>query len=443
MKRVAGAPFAGWVVAIALATDGCSAHTVASQAPPSCDEFPASLGVLSLDANTTALLNASAKLVDLATNTEAALLDACVGIATDLMVGDTWTAKGPANGGTTDAEVTEACDEASRAVAAVLAAKPSDAGGPIVTPCVLSVSGGACSVDPSSQAKCIATCSGGAACAPPTVAADCQSAEVSGLCTGNCMAGATCRGSAAAPAQCVGSCSAECSGECDGTTSSPVQCNGTCSGHCTGTCNGGAMSAGTCAGACIGTCDGRCVLAGAATVPCSGDCKGSCTGDCKLDSTVMLACGATVPCSGGCTAAYTLPSCDGKLAEPACDANANCQASCQGGAMLSASCTSPVVSLVCTTAPVGGSLQVLATTLQANLPVVLEVAQTQKQLALDAATMLVAAGQSVISAGGISGKTSACVTAAEAAASSAQTSLRTSVAASVAVGASANGGTSS
>src|SRR5277367_2669849 len=187
MKNVARALFAGGIAAIGLATEGCSSQATSPEATSACDEFPGSVGAAPLDPDTTVLLNATVSLVNLANNVEVAVLNGCVGIDADLMVSDTWTAKGPVGGGSADAEVTEACTQASRAIAAALSGAGDDAG--VQPPCALSVSGGGCRVDPTVQATCVAACTGGASCAPPTVTADCPPAAITGLCRGACVAG--------------------------------------------------------------------------------------------------------------------------------------------------------------------------------------------------------------------------------------------------------------
>ena len=442
MSHLRGALLSGTAVAIAavaLAAGGCSA----SSSPPeaqTCDEFPGSVSALSFDADTNRFVSASASLLALVTNLNARVLNACVGIAVDLTVADTWTQKGPLNRGTADAEVTEACAQASRAVSAALHPATTDAGtqGPVA--CGLTVSGGGCAVDPNAQGACVAACAGGANCKAPTVPADCPPADVRGVCSGSCKSGATCEGSAGAPAQCQGACRGACSGECDGTVSMPVACDGTCSGHCVGSCTLGMKSSGICSGTCDGTCDGACTTTQGMALPCSGTCKGQCTGDCTLAPGSTIACGPRVDCKGACSGTYLTPTCEGELTQPKCGASANCQESCQSSAMIQASCQPSTVSLVCG-AVNGPDLQALTTTLQANLPALLDVARAQGLLAQAAAGVLRGVGQAVtVSAGGLTGKALACARAAERAASGAEASIMNSIGASAAVGAAAKSG---
>ncbi len=389
MRHVPGARFAGPIAAMALAGAGCSAASSVPDAAPTCGEFPASVGALSLDPDTTVFVTAAASLLALVTNMETTVLDACVGIATDLLVDDTWTEKGPLNRGTAEAEVMEACAQASRAISAVLH-PAKDAGTQSPTSCGLSVSGGGCTVDPTVQAACVANCSGGASCPPPTVLSNCSPDVTTGLCGGACNS--TCEGSATAPGACEGSCSGACSVRCDGSLSNPVECQGTCSGHCAGTCTVVMTNAGLCSGTCSGTCDATCTLGQGVTEYCSGECKGSCTGNCKLDANSAINCGALVDCKGGCAGTYTSPTCEGKLTQPTCSADANCQESCQASAVVDASCAPPTVSLSCS-GPSDGDLLALMATLEANLPGLLEATQTQGPLVADAVAILNGIGQ--------------------------------------------------
>lgn len=442
MSQLPGALFAGaigGIAAMALAAGGCGGSSAAPEATPTCDEFPDSVSALSLDADTTAFVRTSASLVDLVTNLDATVLNACAGIAADLSVADTWTAKGPRNQGSVLAEVTEACNQASRAISAALHPMV-DAGEKGSFQCGLSVSGGACAVDPSAQGRCVAACAGGESCKAPTVMANCPEDATTGVCMGTCKVGATCEGSPDAPATCQGSCAGVCSGECDGTVSRPVLCNGACSGHCTGTCTTSMTSAGICPGVCTGPCDAICVVSLGAAVQCAGECKGTCAGSCKLDATAMTDCGPHADCTGGCAGTYLAPSCLGKLSQPACAASANCQASCVSSALLQASCVSANVALVCSD-PLSDGLLALSTTLQANLPALLAVAETQGPLVAAAASSLNGVGLAVAKTpGSLSAKAVACAHAAGKAASSAQAPIANAIAAGVVVIAAARSG---
>ncbi len=434
MTHVSRARVAGSIVAAALGVAACSASAGAPAPTQTCDEFPGSVGALSIDPDTTAFVTTAAGLFDLVANVETTVLDACVGIATDLLVDDTWTEKGPLHGGTADAEVSAACDQASRAISAVLH-PANDAGGKGPGPCGLSVSGGGRAVDPNVQAECVAHCMGGASCGSPTVLANCSPSDTSGVCAGACYS--TCKGSAMAPSACLGSCAGACSVECDGTASNPVACVGTCAGHCTGTCTGGTTN-GICTGTCSGTCDAACLISAGETEYCSGECKGSCTGDCKLDANSSVACGARVDCEGGCLGTYTSPACEGTLTQPACGADANCQASCQSMAVVYASFSPPVVSLSCS-GPMSSDLLALMATLAANLPGLLEATQTEGPL-LAAAGATLSGIAPVFAKDGPPGKAQACAASAEKTVADTQTSFTSTVNAAASVTAAARSG---
>ena len=75
---------------------------------------------------------------------------------------------GPTMGGSTDAEVTEACNQAAMAITAGLS---GDAGAS--ASCGLSISGGGCTASADVEAMCEAQCSG-ASCTPPDVTVSCD-----------------------------------------------------------------------------------------------------------------------------------------------------------------------------------------------------------------------------------------------------------------------------
>jgi len=444
-KFVPGLAVAGMLAAAAL-SNGCSAASSAAGALQGCSEFSggaSAIAGLSIDANTKAFVQAGADLVTISTNMETAVLNACIGIDMDLGVTDTWTAKAPQNGAAPDDELKEACTQASTKIQAILMA-----GEQANVTCGLSVSGGQCTVDANVQASCTANCTGGASCSPPDVQAQCDPGELSVQCGGSCEGNATCEGSASAEAQCQGSCEADCSGECDAVpgTAPKVDCQGTCSGTCYGTCNGMATGSGGMAN-CTGTCNGQCTAKCTYTqgtppaVHCAGTCNGQCNGNCKLDANVMVNCGAKVSCKGGCSGMATAPKCEGEIKPPMCNVDANCAASCQSHAEATATCTPPTVNLECS-AGATGDIPKLVTTLQKNLPAIIQAVQTQGQLAIKAAGHVVASGSVVVqNLGSVGGKALACATAAVQASASASVSVNVSVQASASVSGSAGGPT--
>jgi hypothetical protein len=442
--RILPALLLGGTVALAAgANGGCSQ---AAGLAEGCSEFnggASAVASLSIDANTKAFVSASADLVAVGKAMEAAVLKACIAIDVDLGVTDTWTAKAPTDGSNPDAELTEACNQASAKIQAILAA-----GEQAQAFCSLSVSGGQCTVDASVQATCEGQCTGSAMCQPGDVTVRCDPGQLSGQCDANCSASAVCEGSASVAANCQGSCEADCQGECDATpgTAPKVDCQGTCSGKCYGTCNGTATGAGgmaNCSGTCAGQCDANCTYQPGMTpkVHCAGTCTGKCTGSCKLAANAMVNCGAMVNCKGGCSVAYKAPKCEGELKPPSCNVDANCEASCQSHAEATASCTPPQVALDCT-ATATGDIPKLVATLQANLPAIVLAVESQGQLAIKASGHVVSSGTAVVanitSAGG---KALACAQAAVSGAASASASVNVSVMASASVSGSAGGPT--
>lgn len=328
-----GRRLAGAALAVAL-TSGC----VQTSTPGglTCDA--------GLVAQADALQGAMAALIKTSGEMRGSLAVACAAIVKDL--GGSPPAVGD---GTmvTDAEMQQACTMATTAIKA--------AGMSTVL-----IQGGTCEVDAQAQFNCEAQCDVNHQCMPPTVVARCSPADLSGVCSGECEAMATCEVSAAAPVvQCQGTCAAT--------------CTGTCSGACAGTCDG-ANSTGTCTGTCVGQC--------------AGSCTGTCTGDCTLDANAMVMCGAQATCRGGCSVTYTQPVCEGALKPPSCTLDANCEAACQGQGSLEATCTAPTVVLVTAGSPA------LKTTLEANLPAILQVVAQSKIIA-QTATAVAGAAQNV------------------------------------------------
>jgi hypothetical protein len=152
----------------------------------------------------------------------------------------------------------------------------------------------------------------------------------------------------------------------------------------------------------------------------------------------MVMCGANVNCKGGCSVAYTAPECETALMPPSCMADANCEASCQSQAQMSATCTPPTVNYQCTST-VSSDLQSLLSVLETDLPALISASVEQGKIAASAAGTLVSTGQAEVSAvGSLTGQALACATAAVQGAVSAQTNIQASVSVSVTVTASAS-----
>jgi hypothetical protein len=431
-KYVSGLALGGVLVAAAIGSGGCSAANTIADAAKGCDEFSGgaqSVASLSIDSDTKAFVTAASDIVNLAGNVETAVLNSCIAIDKDMGVTDTWSAKT-----TTDDKVTEACNQASAKITAVL-----NAGASANITCGLSVTGGQCTVDANVQATCQASCSGQASCTPPDVTVACDPGQLSGQCSGSCNASAYCEGSASVQAQCQGSCEADCSGTCTPGSLPSVSCTGSCAGNCTGTCDGSTASGTSCKGVCKGKCDAACTVTPGTPIHCEGSCKGTCSGSCKLDANANINCGANVSCKGGCSVQYTAPKCEGEIKPPSCQASASCQASCQSHAEINASCTPPSAKLECQ-GTVSADITTLTTTLQTNLPAILNAVQVQGPLFVKAVGHLADTGSTLVgNATSLSGKALACAGVAAQAAVSVKASVSVSVSASASVSGSAGG----
>jgi hypothetical protein len=199
-----------------------------------------------------------------------------------------------------------------------------------------------CTVEASAQASCEGKCSGKAECqfTPAQIAARCDPAMISGKC------------------------SATCTGTCEGSVTVAVSCSGQCDGTCEGSCDGGTEGSAECAGKCEGKCKGSCKAEAGATAKCEAD------------------------CTGGCSVEYAAPKCKAELTPPSaeCNADVDCNASCKASASAKAECKPAVIEV---DASASGDL---AATVQANLPVFIEIAQIRGKILADNAKALVEIG---------------------------------------------------
>jgi hypothetical protein len=396
-KSVMGALFGGAVVAMGAASGGCSAADAAKdavhnveQATNGCDEFDqgdSAVEGLSIDGDTKAFVEASANLVTVAQTAESNVLTACIAIDTDLGIPDTWSAM-KSDGGSSDAEVTEACTQAANKIKAVLQANASAA-------CELVISRGYCTVDEQAQVDCESKCTNMTTCMPGDITTICSPAELTGECDGMCNANAFCEGSAQAVAQCEGKCEADCNGMCD---------NSPCQAH-----------------------------------HCGGNCMGTCTGQCQLAAQAQVNCGAGVNCRGGCSVQYKAPACETTVTPPSCNVSQTCSASCTSKVEAKAKCTPPGASLECN-GTVSADLQAVVDTVKKNLPNIILLVQTQGKLVLDAANQVVTTANVVGNElTTLSGQALACAGKAVKADTGAAASLNVSVQASASVSTSCGG----
>ncbi len=438
----------GAAAMVAIFSGGCSAASNAEELASGCDEFnqgTSSVDALSIDGDTKAFVSASASLVSIATTSETNVLGACTAIDRDLGVTDTWSAMAPSSGAP-DAELKEACSQASSKITAILTANAG-------AHCALYVTGAHCVVDETKQVMCEQSCTNAENCTPGNITTLCSPAELTGECSGSCDANAYCEGTATASAQCTGSCAGECTGMCD---SSP--CQGT---HCAGVC------------------------------------AGKCDADCKVSASAQVNCGANVTCRGGCSVAYTAPECETTVTPPSCNVSQTCQSSCKASVEVTSTCTPAGADFECSGAALvtttvsdvvadGGlsadgslleastvddasapdattmapdaseagvaedaaepdgampaDLQALVTTIRKNLPAVILMVQGQGTLASNAATDVVATGTALIqNTSGLSGKAVACAGVAAEADTTAEVSLSVTVNASSSVSTSCGG----
>ena len=345
-------------------------------------------------------------LVSAAGSMKGKLAVACAAIANDL--GATGVPDVGDGSNVSDDDLTATCDKASASITAEISASGSIS---------VAIEGGKCEVSASAQFDCEASCDVNGTCEPGSIEAQCSPGELSGTCSGECKAGATCQGSATVAADCKGTCEATCTGTC----------GGNCSGKCEGTC-----SAQDGQGNCTGTCDGTC------TGKCDTQCEGKCSGNCKLAADANISCGAEATCKGECSVAMTAPKCEAKLNPPSCNLDANCEAGCQGQASAKVECSEPKIVVT------GSANVAFAATLEANLPAVFAVLAQGKVVA-SAAGDVVAKVPDVVAA--VAGSVS-CVASFGAsfaadlqASAAASVSVNVSVSASAKTSGSASGGT--
>ncbi len=288
----------------------------------------ANFGRIELDA----LIEATGRFSAEVTGLDEALLEACNNISTDL---------GGAEGATTQV----ACQNASDAVEAKLAASPGVA-------LLVTVTEPVCSVSAQAVIDCTAECDVNfdASATPPT----CTGGELSGSCSGSCSGECTVEGSVT----CEGSCTGSCSGQCTGSVSG--SCTGTCNGQCEGTCSAMGPN-GECQGTCTGTCSGSCT--GTIEGECSGSCEGTCEGSCRSD--LMGSCSGS--CSGSCDVAFTEPRCEGGHFEV--DADADCKAACESEASFDVECDDPTV-VITYTGPGSADVEAVIATIETNYPAI-------------------------------------------------------------------------
>ncbi len=216
-----------------------------------------------------------------------------------------------------------------------------------------------------------------------------------------------CQVNAAAHAGCQGHCKVEVE-----PAEIVAKCEpGKLSGQCKGTCKG------ACDGTCSGTCQGECT-AKDAQGRCTGQCKGTCQGSCSAT------------CHASCEGEWRAPKCEGHVNGPKVDAD--CKASCDASAKITAQCTKPALDLQASAN--AEALGKVVATLRANLPTLITAQfKIGKEVAGDVQTLVRIGGQLRGELEGAGGKAVACVSAAATAVASASVSVNVSFKASASV----------
>lgn len=267
-----------------------------------------------LSARVDAVVDASHRLSDSALQMRGDVLAACEGILVDLE-GDV----PPQDAEETDDEyVQRICTQAAGAIEAEVAAGVT---------IEVAIQPPQCTVDAQAQLDCEAACAVDGECDPGTIEARCEPGHLSVQCEGSCEVDAYCEAYGDVAVDCYGHCEGECDGVCEGSTNAAGQCDGICDGDCYGSCQ----------------------------VQAEGGIE--CTGEAR--------------CRGGCDGEFTAPECHAELEPPRCDIDAECEAGCAGQASFNAECTEGHIVVVVQ----GDAHENLATTLEANLPVLLRVGE--------------------------------------------------------------------
>jgi len=269
-------------------------------------------------------VGAAVSMKALADKIDADLTAACSGITADL--GDATQYK----------NAPDACNAAAKALTA---AKAKLGAGATLK---VDVSEPHCGVDMGAFSNCGASCD--ASFKPGSAEMECDGGKLEGTCGAQCSGDCEMKAAAA--------CNGECSGTCD------AQVTGECSGKCDGKCDGKASNGATCAGKCEGKCSGEV----------KGQCKGKCGGSCHLAA--AASCQGT--CTGTCSAKMEAPKCTGTVKPP--QMSADCKAKCDVQVQSLATCDPPHVLIRIAGAADATAAAKLQTTLEKNLPVVVNVA---------------------------------------------------------------------
>jgi hypothetical protein len=389
------------LVCAAAGLYGCiSVDSNLLDAAEGCDEFQAGAsldGDVEVDASVRLFVEASAELHGVTREMKGAVREACANIALDLGAQDSWSALGDDDDSISNGSGTGACDVARVHIEQVMqTAVAAEANFALV------VSRGRCWMDFDMQRECEQQCWMQQTCEPGDVVQRCEPGELSVVCEGSCNAGAYCQGNMEVAANCMGVCESTCQGECKGScvaddgsvTENDPNCHGKCSAACNGTCRG----------------------------------------LCKVEAEAGIECGASVTCKGGCTGEYSEPKCESIFLPPTCTVDQKCQEACDCKVVAHRVCEPAQLQLTGDITIMGDAGATLKATLEANLPKLLDAAEVQGRLALEAMDSITVAGEAVAEGSGdLSGKSLACAAAATHASVEVAATLRVVIEASAAV----------
>ncbi len=357
-----------------------------------CDELYQSSDYegLDVDSDVRAIMYASADFSAAADKAKQDVVTACAAIATDLGAQDTWSAIEDIGPQISNEDGTGACDKAAAQIEALVAP-----GGQVNANIAVAVARGECHIDWDRQVECDKRCTTQQTCDSGSIETRCEPAHISVQCEAACQAGATCVGTPELPANCMGKCESECVGQCDGecldsTTGEKTENDPNCHGKCASSCNG------------------------------------TCRGLCKVDEPAGVSCGANVYCTGGCSGSYTSPQCTTEVTPPNCELDTVCYDACTARVTATPVCTPTTVHVYITTD--SPELEPLVATLQKNLPALIDAAEKDGKLALDAGKRLVGAGANLKGqVDDLNGKSVACLGEASASAADSLDDINVSV----------------
>jgi len=372
-----------------MVTSCVSSTSGLGRATEGCAELDTgAIDSLSVDVRVRAFLHAAVDLRAVTAKMKTAVHDACVHIATDLGANDTWSALS-GDDAIANKNDTGACDAARARIVAIMQSDSAKSAN-----FALSITRGECHADFKAEADCETGCAANTVCDPGKVEERCEPGKLSMTCTERCAAQSHCVGKVDVQAECSGKCEAECHGKCTGTCTDEkgnrTENDENCHGKCTASCHG------------------------------------KCTGRCQIEESAGIACGANVSCEGSCTSTFTNPVCTTTFTPPKCMLDATCFESCRASAAAKTVCERPHVSLEASVQG-GPDVEKLVATINANLPAVIDAAESQGKIALQVGGRLVATGNVVLqNAGNLDGRSLACVTAAAKMAGDAAASLQVS-----------------